>query len=59
MSTNIEDIYHNYLTDIQEKRNKQRRDRDEYRTWFGASSAGSCYKKQYYRVNGYEEKIKS
>lgn len=57
MSTNIEDIYHNYLTDIQEKRNKQRRDRDEYRTWFGASSAGSCYKKQYYRVNGYEEKM--
>lgn len=53
---NIEQLYQDYLYNCQVKRLEEIRGRDEYQGWFGASSAGSCYKKQYYRTHGYEEK---
>jgi hypothetical protein len=47
----IEAIYDAYLDKLQEEREKKNK---EYKKWFSGSSAGSCYKKQWYKLNGYE-----
>ena len=43
----LERIYDVYLDKLQEKREE---DNKEYKEWFGGSSAGSCYKKQLYKI---------
>jgi len=48
MSTII-DIYSGFL-----KNEKQERD-EKYKDWFRASSAGTCFKKQWFNINGYEQ----
>ena len=45
----LERIYDVYLDKLQEKREE---DNKEYKEWFGGSSAGSCYKKQWYKISG-------
>ena len=47
----LERIYDVYLDKLQEKREE---DNKEYKEWFGGSSAGSCYKKQWYKISGAE-----
>ena len=47
----LERIYDVYLDKLQEKREE---DNKEYKEWFGGSSAGSCYKKQWYKITGEE-----
>ena len=47
----LERIYDVYLDKLQKKREE---DNKEYKEWFGGSSAGSCYKKQWYRITGEE-----
>ena len=48
---NLETIYDDYLERLQEERKEKYK---EYEEWFSGSSAGSCYKKQWYKVNGFE-----
>jgi hypothetical protein len=48
---NLETIYDDYLDRLQEERKEKYK---EYEEWFSGSSAGSCYKKQWYKVNGFE-----
>ena len=48
---NLETIYDNYLDMLQEEREEKYK---EYKSWFSASSAGSCYKKQWYKVCDFE-----
>ena len=48
---NLETIYDDYLERLQEERKEKYK---EYEGWFSGSSAGSCYKKQWYRVSGFE-----
>ena len=45
----LERIYDVYLDKLQKKREE---DNKEYKEWFGGSSAGSCYKKQLYKITG-------
>ena len=47
----LERIYDVYIDKLQKKREE---DNKEYKEWFGGSSAGSCYKKQWYRITGEE-----
>jgi len=47
----LERIYDVYLDMLQKKREE---DNKEYSNWFGGSSAGSCYKKQWYKINNTE-----
>ena len=47
----LERIYDVYLDRLQKKREE---DNVEYKEWYGGSSAGSCYKKQWYKVTGEE-----
>ena len=47
----LERIYDVYLDKLQKKREE---DNKEYKEWFGGSSAGSCYKKQWYKITGEE-----
>ena len=49
---NIEEIYHDYLL-AESKNHKQKY--EKYSGWFSASSAGSCHKKQWYKINDYVE----
>ena len=49
---NIEEIYHEYLLN-EGKKHKQKY--EMYAGWFSASSAGSCHRKQWYKINNYEE----
>ena len=49
---NIEEIYHEYLLGESDK-HKQKY--EKYKGWFSASSAGSCHRKQWYKINDYEE----
>ena len=49
---NIIDIYNSYLLDISVKENKRRQKNQDK---FSASSAGYCFRKQWYKVNGYEQ----
>ena len=49
----LERIYDVYLDKLQKKREE---DNKEYKEWFGGSSAGSCYKKQLYKITGIEAK---
>ena len=49
---NLESIYNLYL----DKKNIENRKKyDEFKGWYSASTAGSCHKKQYYKVNDYDE----
>ena len=48
---NLETIYDAYLDRLQEEREEKHKD---YKEWFSGSSAGSCYKKQWYKLWGYE-----
>jgi len=48
---NLETIYNDYLDMLQEEREEKYK---EYKKWFSASSAGSCYKKQWYKLNEFE-----
>ena len=48
---NLETIYDDYLERLQEERKEQYKG---YEEWFSGSSAGYCYKKQWYKINGYE-----
>jgi len=48
---NLETIYDNYLDRLQEEREEKYK---EFKKWFSASTAGSCYKKQWYKLNGFE-----
>lgn len=48
---NIELIYSDYIA---AEREKYERLRDDYKGWLGASSAGYCYKKQYYKLSEVE-----
>jgi len=49
---NIEEIYHEYLL-LQNSKHKEKY--KDYQGWFSASTAGSCHRKQWYKINGYEE----
>ena len=49
----LERIYDVYLDKLQKKREE---DNKEYKEWFGGSSAGSCYKKQLYKITDIEAK---
>jgi len=44
----LERIYAEFLESEQEERNKKY---EEFKGWIGASSAGHCFKKQYYKLN--------
>ena len=48
---NLETIYDAYLDKLQEERKEKYK---EYEEWFSGSSAGSCYKKQWYKVCDFE-----
>ena len=48
---NLETIYDDYLERLQEERKELYKG---YERWFSGSSAGSCYKKQWYKINTYE-----
>ena len=48
---NLETIYDDYLERLQEERKELYKG---YEKWFSGSSAGSCYKKQWYKVNEFE-----
>jgi hypothetical protein len=48
---NLETIYDNYLDRLQEEREEKHK---EFKKWFSASTAGSCYKKQWYKLNEFE-----
>jgi CRISPR/Cas system-associated exonuclease Cas4 (RecB family) len=49
---NIENIYHDYLL---EEGDKHKEKYTKFKGWYSASSAGSCHRKQWYKINGYEE----
>ena len=49
---NIEDIYHDFLL---AEGVKHREKYDKFSGWFSASSAGSCHRKQWYKINKFEE----
>tara|TARA_R110000744_G_scaffold67314_3_gene137273 strand:- start:16754 stop:17491 length:738 start_codon:yes stop_codon:yes gene_type:complete len=49
----IIDIYRSFLDGEEEKR-KANTD-EEHKGWFRASSAGTCFKKQWFNSNGYEQ----
>lgn len=48
---NLETIYDDYLERLQEERKEEYK---EYEEWFSGSSAGSCYKKQWYKIKQFE-----
>lgn len=51
---NITEIYHEYLLSEGSKH------KDKYKKhqgWFSASSAGSCFRKQWYKINDYDEAL--
>ena len=49
---NIEEIYHEFLLG---ESGKHKQKYEKYKGWFSASSAGSCHRKQWYKINDYEE----
>ena len=49
----LETIYDAYLDRLQEERENEHK---KYKEWFSGSSAGSCYKKQWYKLREYEPK---
>ena len=49
---NIEQVYHDYLL---HKSGEHKKKYTKYKGWFSASTAGSCFRKQWYKINGYEE----
>ena len=51
---NIEEIYHEYLLN-EGKKHKQKY--EMFAGWFSASSAGSCHRKQWYKINDYEVNV--
>ena len=52
----FEDIYDQYITD---ENNKNREKYKHLEPHFGASSAGLCFNKQYYKINKYKEEADS
>jgi len=52
MKIDIEQIYSNYIKDENDKSRAEYR--ENYKGWFSASSAGSCFKKQLLRIQGKE-----
>ena len=52
----FEDIYDRFITD---QNNKNREKYKDFEPHFGASSAGQCFKKQYYNINNYEQESSS
>ena len=48
---NIENIYHTYISYLNDERQKKRKD---VKDWYSASASGYCYKKQYYMKTGTE-----
>ena len=51
MEKDISYIYNSYLLSKQDQHKEKYK---KYAGWFSASTAGSCFRKQYYNVNGYE-----
>ena len=51
---NIEEMYHEYLL---EEGTKHKQKYEKYKGWFSASSAGSCHRKQWYKINDYTESL--
>ena len=51
MEKDISYIYNSYLLAKQDQHKQKYK---KYDGWFSASTAGSCFRKQYYNVNGYE-----
>ena len=51
MEKDISYIYNSYLLAKQDKHKEKYK---KFKGWFSASTAGSCFRKQYYNVNGYE-----
>ncbi len=49
---NIENIYHEFLL---AEGVKHKEKYDKFSGWFSASSAGSCHRKQWYKINNYKE----
>tara|TARA_R100001530_G_scaffold134606_1_gene109802 strand:- start:183 stop:899 length:717 start_codon:yes stop_codon:yes gene_type:complete len=45
---NIEEIYHEYLLS---EGDKHKQKYEKYKGWFSASSAGSCHRKQWFKIN--------
>lgn len=52
MNVDIEQVYHSYLQKEQDENQKKY---DKYAGWYGASSAGSCYRKQLHKARGDEK----
>ncbi len=49
----IQDIYNDYIHSQNEEYKKLY---EGYEDWYGASSVGQCYRKQWYRTHGTPEK---
>ena len=49
---NITDVYHDFL---QSESSKHKEKYKKHEGWFSASTAGSCFRKQWYKINGYDE----
>ena len=49
MQFDLEQVYHTYLNKEQELNGKKY---EKFKGWFGASSAGSCFRKQLHRARG-------
>ena len=49
---NIQNIYHEYLLNQGKKHKKKY---EKFKGWFSASTAGSCFRKQWYKKEGYDE----
>jgi CRISPR/Cas system-associated exonuclease Cas4 (RecB family) len=49
---NIQNIYHEFLLN---KGKEHKEKYKEFKGWFSASTAGSCFRKQWYKINDYEE----
>ncbi len=53
IENDIEYIYSSYLLSKQDKHKEKYK---KFKGWFSASTAGSCFRKQYFASNGYEGK---
>jgi len=53
MNLDIEQVYHSFLQSEQDENQKKYKGVE---TWFGASSAGSCYRKQLHKARGDDRK---
>lgn len=51
MERDVSYIYNSYLLAKQDEHKEKYKD---FKGWFSASTAGSCFRKQYYNINGYD-----